>query len=171
MKIQKLDISVSVLAGVACLFFFMPNPITVWAVFVGWAWYFSLGAEPKAFAKCIPVMVVAYILASIAIVVVYMTAPNWVIPVAIAVAVTAFILMMFLKIPAFGYSIVGFVSYAVMFGGYFGQGGFGFPFLAYPAPAVPIGNIAVIALWMMMSNLIGMGFGLLSVALANIGKK
>jgi len=169
MKIQKMDLVVPILAGLACLFFFMPNPVTVWAVFIGWAWYFNLGASPQVFAKVIPPMILGYFLAGIAVVAVYLGGEAWVTVLAIVVALTVFVIMLSLKIPAFAASLVSFNSYAIMFGGYFGQAGFGFPFIA-PSAGLSIGNIAIIALWMMMSNLIGVGFGFLSIALSKSGK-
>jgi len=169
MKIQKMDVVVPVLAGLSCLFFFMPNPVTVWAVFIGWAWYFNLGAEPQAFVKAIPPMILGYILSAIAVVSVYAGGDAWVTVLAVVVAITVFVIMVSLKIPAFAASLVSFNSYAIMFGGYFGQAGFGFPFIA-PSAGLSIGNIVIIALWMMMSNLIGMGFGFLSIALSKSGK-
>ncbi|WP_406543617.1 DUF1097 domain-containing protein [Clostridium ljungdahlii] len=40
-KIEALDVSVAVLAAVSCLFMYIKVP--VWALFIGWAWYFTLG--------------------------------------------------------------------------------------------------------------------------------
>ena len=171
MKVTKLDVTVSVLAGLACLFFYMPNPVTVWALFVGWAWYFNLGATPKAFAIAIPPMIMGYVLASVAVVAAFMAGASWVIALVIALFITVFIMMMAFKTKMFYNSLVAFVSYAIMFGGFYGQSGFGFPFLTQTDAIPPIGNIVVIALWMMFSNVIGLCFGWLSVTIANLGKK
>ena len=44
-KLTSLDFSVAILAGVSCLFMYIDVP--VWALFVGWAWYFALGSKPE----------------------------------------------------------------------------------------------------------------------------
>lgn len=162
MKIQKLDISVAVLAGFACLALLVKLP--VWAIFIGWAWYFALGAEPIVFKKAIPPLLLGYVMAAVSIFL-YALNNNSLLILCGSVMITVFIIMLSLKMPMFSHSLVSFSAYSCMFAGYY----------AVNFPQVESGSMNIINLlicigWLAMSNLIGLLFGFLSVKLSRIGE-
>jgi hypothetical protein len=116
MKITKLDFSVAILAGLTCLT--MKFGLPVWALFIGWAWYFALGAKSIVFKQAIPALFVGYLLASISIVT-YAVSGYQMIALIIAVAVTVFILMLSIKTSIFSCSLASFNAYSCMFAGYY----------------------------------------------------
>ncbi|MBE5967063.1 MAG: DUF1097 domain-containing protein [Lachnospiraceae bacterium] len=116
MKIQKLDFSVAILAGLVCLA--LPLNIPVWAIFIGWAWYFALGANATAFKQSIPSMILGYVVAAISIVIYAATNYN-LIALIISVMITVFIIMMSLKTKLFACSLASFNAYSCLFAGYY----------------------------------------------------
>ena len=94
MKITKLDVAVAVLAGLTCLT--MKFGLPVWALFIGWAWYFALGTKSIAFKQAIPALFLGYLLAAIAIII-YTASGHQMIVLMIAVGITVFLLMLSIK--------------------------------------------------------------------------
>lgn len=161
MKITKLDVSVAILAGIAC--YTMLAGLPVWAIFIGWAWYFVLGATPAAFKQAIPPMILGYVLAAVSILV--FTASGFQMPVlAVIVAITVFVVMLSLKSATFSCSIASFNAYSCMFAGYYAAN-----FPKSEAMALDINNVAICALWLALSNVIGLALGYVSVRLG-VGK-
>lgn len=46
-----IELVVPVLAALSCLLMKVGGGIPVWAVFLGWAWYFAMGATPSILKK------------------------------------------------------------------------------------------------------------------------
>ncbi|SDY45753.1 DUF1097 domain-containing protein [Eubacterium barkeri] len=162
MKLEKIDVSVSILAALACIFATIQVP--VWAIFVGWAWYFALGSTPDLIKKSILPTFLGSILAVLAFILI-----DWfglmmpALPaLALAVLITVFLLMLGLKIPACGLSLVAFNAYSCLFVGY-GANAF------MVVPGIPALLNAVI--WISGANILGLLFGYLSIKLTTIGAK
>lgn len=149
-KIEALDVSVAVLAAVSCLFMYIKVP--VWALFIGWAWYFTLGATPDLIAKGIPPMITGSVLAILAFVLIniftgFMPAMAATI---VSVFITVFLLMISLKISALNISLMSFNAYSCMFIGY-GAGAY-MTIKGMPA-------LLNAAIWITGANFIGLIFG------------
>lgn len=163
MKITKLDISVAILAGLTCFGLLIKLP--VWALFIGWAWYFALGATPAAFKQAIPAMFVGYILASVTIMS-YAASGYSIWVMVAAVAVTVFILMLSLKVTPLGCALSSFNGYSCMFAGYYAGN-----FPKTVESSLEWKNIAVCILWIALANILGLICGLISVWFGNLGQK
>ncbi|KNZ40194.1 DUF1097 domain-containing protein [Acetobacterium bakii] len=161
-KIGLLDISVAVLAALSCLL--MVINIPVWALFIGWAWYFALGATPDLIKKGILPMLVGSVLAIGAFVLINMFALFMPALAAtmLSVLITVFLLMLTLKIPALNISLISFNAYSCMFVGY-GAGAY----LAISGMP-PLLNAAI---WITGANFLGLIFGWLSIKCSSIGQK
>lgn len=165
MKITALDISVTLLAGLACLFYFIHPDAPVWALFIGWAWYFALGSKPENIKKSIPHILIGAGLAISAFIMIALlnaTGMNGTISICIAVMVTVFILMMTLKFKQCSISLISFNAYTSIF--------VAFSYNAYPIIESLPGYINVV---LMVSgfSFIGVLFGWLSIAVTSLGKK
>jgi hypothetical protein len=160
-KIGALDVSVAVLAAISCLFMYIKVP--VWALFIGWAWYFSLGATSDLIVKGIAPMITGSVLAILAFVLISVLSAFMPAMAAtmVSVLITVFLLMVSLKIAALNISLVSFNAYSCMFVGY-GAGAYmtikGMPALL---------NAAV---WITGANFIGLIFGWLSIKFTILGK-
>lgn len=103
-KIGVLDISVAVLAALSCLL--MVINIPVWALFIGWAWYFVLGATPDLIKKGILPMLTGSVLAigAFLLINVFALFMPALAATMLSVLITVFLLMLSLKIPALNIS-------------------------------------------------------------------
>jgi len=164
MKLEKLDFSVAILAGLACLA--LPLNIPVWAIFIGWAWYFALGANTAVFKQGIPPMIIGYILAAVSIVIYDVSGFNLMVLI-VAVAVTVFIIMLSLKTSLFACSLTSFNAYSCLYAGYYAGS---FP-KAANGGSFDIKNVCIAAAWIMMANVLGLIIGWLSVTLGAAGNK
>lgn len=161
-KIESLDVSVAILAGVSCLFMFLSIP--VWALFVGWAWYFALGSRPELIKKCIPPLIAGNVLAAVTFLLIDLfgkAMPSMPATI-IAVVITVFLLMMTLKLPGFGLSLISFNAYSCLFVGY----GAGEYMVISGMP--PLLNAMI---WVGIGNFIGVIFGWFSILVTQAGKK
>jgi hypothetical protein len=162
-RIEKLDVSVALLAGLSCLFMYIDVP--VWAVFIGWAWYFTLGAAPEQIAKCIPpaicggaLAVVAYLLIDVFDGLITARYPDlWIVAVIIPVTITVFLLMLSLKIPKLGVSLAAFNAYSCFFIGFAAE-------TFKPVSGFEVHLNAMI--WVVGANIAGLLFGWASVKLS-----
>jgi hypothetical protein len=166
-RIEKLDVSVALLAGVSCLFMYIDVP--VWAIFIGWAWYFTLSAVPKQIAKSIPsalcggaLAVLAYVLIDVFNGLITEKNPElWIVAVIIPVIITVFLLMLSLKIPFLNVSLASFNAYSCFFVG----------FAAETFKPVSGMDVHVNAfLWVTGANIIGLLFGWASIRLTQKNK-
>ncbi|WP_019552262.1 DUF1097 domain-containing protein [Propionispira raffinosivorans] len=161
-KINSLDISVAALAAVSCLGALAGLPI--WALFIGWAWYFTLGATVAGFKQAIPPMLAGSMLAVLAIVLIDslsgMLSPLG--AMIFAVFITVFLLMLTLKIKGLDCSLASFNSYSCMFAGYYAA--------SFPVQPVYVYNLGYAVLWITGANFLGLVFGWLSIKLAGLGK-
>ncbi|OBR93651.1 hypothetical protein CLRAG_19500 [Clostridium ragsdalei P11] len=160
-KIEALDVSVAILAAVSCLFMYIKVP--VWALFIGWAWYFTLGATPDLIAKAIPPMITGSVLAILAFVLInvftgFMPAMAATV---VSVFITVFLLMISLKIPALNISLMSFNAYSCMFIGY-GAGAY-MTIKGMPA-------LLNAAIWITGANFIGLIFGWMSIKFTTFKK-
>lgn len=161
-KIERLDVSVGVLAAISCLFMYINVP--VWALFIGWAWYFTLGATPDLIKKGILPMITGSVLACLTFVLIdiFVGFMPSMAATMLSVFITVFMLMLSLKIPALNISLASFNAYSCMFVG-FGAGSYmtinGMPLLL---------NAAI---WITGANFLGLIFGWLSIACTTIAKK
>lgn len=153
-----IELVVGILAGISCLVTLPGLGIPLWALFIGWAWYFALGATPEAFKKIYPPIFTGALLAALCLWMIGFLAnigiggmPGTM----IAVAVTVFLLMMTLRIPLTSASLPAFNAYSSVFA------------LMYIGsfPELSIGPILSCTLWAMLGNFLGPVFGYLSVAL------
>lgn len=163
MKLEKLDFSVAILAALSCIL--MAAQIPVWAVFIGWAWYFALGADPSLLKKGIAPLIAGSVLAFVAFLFIDLfTAAGlpWLLPTIIAVLITVFLLMLTLKIPILNYSLISFNAYSCVFVG-FSTGTF------YTISGMPTGLNAFI--WITGANFLGLVFGWMSIRLSASRKK
>lgn len=158
---MKLNISVAVLGGLSCLFMLVNVP--VWALFIGWSWYFTLGAKPELIKGSIPPILVGSGLAALAFILIDVlsaTGMDSVFSLAstiISVIITVFLLMLTLQVPALSQSTISFNAYSCMFIGYAAS--------AY----LPVGGMPALLnafIWVTVANFIGVLFGWLSIKLA-----
>lgn len=163
MKINSLDWSVAILAGLSCLGSLFGLPI--WALFIGWAWYFTLGATKAGFKEATPPMVAGSLLAVVAIVLIDVFAGLMpVLPaMMLSVLITVFLLMLTLKIPGLGCSLASFNAYSCMFAGYYAG--------TFPAQDQYAVGLAYAVLWITGANFLGLVFGYLSIFFSQLGKK
>lgn len=164
-KIGALDVSVALLAGVSCLL--MLASIPVWALFIGWSWYFTLGATPDLIKKSILPMIAGSVLAVLAFVLIGilsatgMDAGFSLTSTIIAVIITVFLLMLTLKVEALNYSLVSFNAYSCMFVGY------------AAGTYLPIGGMSPLLnayIWIVGANFLGLIFGWLSIKVTTLKK-
>ena len=163
MKVTRLDVTVAVLAGLTVLT--MKFNFDVWALFIGWAWYFALGAKVSIFKKAIPALFVGYILAGIAVLVYAAAGFNFYVLIA-AVAVTVFLLMLSIKVPILSCSLASFNAYSCMFVGYYAG-----DFPKVKTAALDLNNIIIAILWIALANIVGILCGWISVSVGNAGSK
>ena len=153
-----IEVVVGILAGISCLVTLPGIGIPLWALFIGWAWYFALGATPKVFKISYPPVFTGALLAALCLWLVEFFNDVGIVGMLgtmIPVALTVFLLMMTLRIPIFSASLPAFNAYSSVFAlMYIG----GFPDLA-------IGPILSCTLWAMIGNFLGPVFGYLSVKL------
>jgi len=118
MKIKALDIAVPLVGALTFLFALIQLP--VWALFIGWAWYYAFGAQPGAFKTALPPTFLGAAMAILCFIMIDIMAPAVpAIPATmIGLFVTLFILMMVLKIPAFSASLPAFNAYSCFFVGF-----------------------------------------------------
>lgn len=162
MKVNSLDISVTLLAGVACLLYFIHPNAPVWSLFIGWAWYFALGSKPENIKKSIPHILIGASLAIVAFVMINLLnslGMNNTISICISVMVTVFILMMTLKIEKFSISLISFNAYSCVF--------VGFSYGAYPI-IEKLPEYLNVVLMVSGFSFIGVLFGYISIKLTSI---
>lgn len=162
MKVEKLDISVALLAGASCLVTVVGLP--VWALFIGWAWYFALVASQAPFKAAVPPLIVGSVLAMAAIVCIDRLAAaglGGLLAMIIAVVITVFLLMMSLKIPVFSTSLVSFNAYSCMFAGYYAGN--------FPVQEDYAMGFCMAFLWISGANFLGLLFGWASIKLTTLG--
>ena len=153
-----IEVVVGVLGGISCLVTLPSIGLPVWALFIGWAWYFALGATTAAFKKIIPAVFSGALLAALCIWMIgwftklgFAGMPNMM----ICVTITVFLLMCTLRIPFFSSSLPAFNAYSSVFA-LFAIGSY---------PDLVIGPILSCALWALIGNLLGPVFGYLSIKL------
>ena len=117
-SIDKNDIVVAGLSALACLFALLKLP--VWAVFIGWVWYLSLGSKPSIIR---PVARTAVLSGGLAILAIILTdaLSGLLTPMGAnmaAVFVTILGVMILLKNPA-NAAMVSFNAFSCIFAGYY----------------------------------------------------
>ncbi|MDR1043091.1 MAG: DUF1097 domain-containing protein [Clostridiales Family XIII bacterium] len=162
MKIQGLDVSVALLAGASCLLMVIQVP--VWAVFIGWAWYFTLGAKPELIKKGILPSIAGSVLACVAFPLI--GALSAVMPplaaTIISVIITVFLLMLTLKVPILNFSLMSFNAYSCIFVGYAA----GTYLVIDGMPALLNAGV-----WITGGNILGLIFGWLSILFSTSRKQ
>jgi hypothetical protein len=159
---KKLDFSVAILAGASCLLMYINVP--VWGVFIGWAWYFTLGASPGLLKKAVLPSIAGSALAVAAFLLIdlfSLAAPPMAATI-LSVVITVFALMMTLKAEIFNPSLISFNAYSCIFVGY-GAGAY----LAVEGMP-PLLNAAI---WITGANYLGLAFGWLSIFISGLGAK
>lgn len=160
-KIEALDISVAVLAAVSCLAMYLSIP--VWSLFIGWAWYFTLGAEPALIKKAFWPMITGSVLAIAAFILIgvfskFMPAMA---ATMLSVFITVLLLMLSLKVPVLGISLASFNAYSCVFVGY-GAGSF------MVVQGMP--SLLNAAIWITGANFLGLLFGWLSIKVTTLNQ-
>jgi hypothetical protein len=163
-KIEKLDVSVAVLAALSCVLMAAQIEIPVWALFIGWAWYFTLGAKPELIWQGIAPSLCGAVLAVIAFLLILgpLAGLPWLWGTIIAVLITVFLLMLTLKIPALNISLMSFNAYSCIFVGY-AAGTF--------HHINGLNGYVNAVLWITGANILGLVFGWLSIKLTTLGAK
>ncbi|HIU26460.1 MAG TPA: DUF1097 domain-containing protein [Candidatus Copromorpha excrementigallinarum] len=153
-----IEVVVGVLGGLSCIVTISGLGLPVWALFIGWAWYFALGAQPSAFKQIVPAVFPGALLAALCLWLMevftgfgFTGLPNMI----VFVAITVFLLMCALRIPICNASLPAFNAYSSVFALY-SIGGF---------PDLAIGPILSCCLWAVIGNLLGPVFGWLSIVL------
>jgi len=161
-KINSLDIIVPVFAALSCLLMLLQIP--VWALFIGWAWYYALGARPELIIKGIAPTIVGSVLAFATFLLIDVFAQGM--PViwatVLAVFITVFLLMLSLKVPALNLSLISFNAYSCIFVGY----GAGAYLVIKGMPAML--NAAI---WISGANILGLVCGWLSICFSAVFSK
>jgi len=162
MKITKLDLSVAILAGLSCFLMAIPTiNFPVWGLFIGWAWYFAEGAQPKAFGRAIPPLLFGYAMAAISAIVFAATGFHiWIL--AIIVTVTVFGIMLSCKCSIFSMSLASFNAFSCLFAGYYAGN---FPAVIKDGGWADWKHVLLASGWIAFANIVGLGFGWLSVRL------
>ena len=162
MKIKAIDLAVPIVGAAACLVMYAELPL--WALFIGWAWYYALGAEPGAFKTALPSALAGGSMGVLCFLVVgHISPPLSPIPATmVALFITLLILMMILKIPAFSASLPAYNAYSCFIIGYGAQ-----------AYLVIEGLLSLFNafVWIIGANFLGLAFGWLSIELERIFKK
>ncbi len=161
-KIGALDISVAVLAAISCLAMYLNIP--VWALFIGWAWYFTLGATTDLIKKAVLPMIAGSVLAILAFVLINVFAglmPSMAATM-LSVLITVFLLMVTLKVPALNISLVSFNAYSCMFVGYGAKS-------YLEIQGMP--DLLNAAIWVTGANFLGLIFGWMSIKCMSLRKK
>lgn len=167
MKITKLDVSVGVFSGLACLFLFIGLP--VWALFFGWAWYPVMGGKPDVFKKAIPPMLLGYLMGAISIIVGNIFNTNKVanvLSIVVIVAIAVFIIVLCGKTKTFAATLPALNAFSCIFAAYYTQDP---PFAS--ESFLDIKNLLVWIIWLAIANILGLCFGYISTKLGLLGSK
>lgn len=160
-KIDKLDITVAIVSGAACMLLFIPK-FALWATFIGITWYFVAGATTKAFKEIIPPMLLAYVLGSVACLAYNLSGFNNFVC-ALMIGLTVLLIMGFTHMEIFAFSAASFNAYSCLFAGYF--------LGAFPAVQATtfgdIGNILWSAAWLAICNMVGVVLGWLIIKIGS----
>ncbi|MBC7078127.1 MAG: DUF1097 domain-containing protein [Synergistales bacterium] len=118
-----IEIVVTILAALSCLVSVPSLQLPVWALFIGWAWYFALGGTPEVLKKIYPAMLPGSLLAVLCIwlanlLVGYMPG---LLAVIVAVLITVAILMYMLRIPLTSATLPAFNAYSCVFAAFYGK--------------------------------------------------
>jgi hypothetical protein len=152
-----IEVVVGVLAAVSCLATLPKLGLPLWALFVGWAWYFALGAKLSVFKQAYPSALAGIIVAAFNIW--FLGVLSKVMPgfpaLVISVGISVFLLMLVLKIPFTSCSLAGFNGFSITFAAFLGG--------AFPKTGNPGTDIVMAALWVAIASFIGLWFGYFSV--------
>lgn len=156
-----IEIVVAVLAGISCLVTLQAvGGFPVWALFIGWAWYFALGATPAAFKQIIPAIFPGAILAGLCIWAWLGLFNGSFLGMVITVIISVLLLMYSLKIPACSASLPAFNAYSSVFAFFTICSNAG----SFPLGATSLlGTILAVMLWCIIANALGPVFGWLSI--------
>ncbi|AGL02208.1 DUF1097 domain-containing protein [Desulfoscipio gibsoniae] len=117
-----LEIVVPILASISCLFAAPQLGLPIWALFIGWAWYYALGANINVFKQVYPAAIPGAVLAAICIwlISIFAQLMSAMLAMMIAVIITVFLLMCVLRIPLTSCGLSAFNSYSCVFATYYG---------------------------------------------------
>lgn len=154
-----IELVVPVLAAVSCLLMKVGVGIPVWAVFLGWAWYFSMGATPATFKQIYPAVIPGAVLAGLCFWLMgffTQVGIGGMLGIMLAVFITVVLLMLVLRIPATSASLPAFNAYSTVFALYVIPNGY---------PDLGISPILSCVIWAIIANFLGPIFGYLSIYL------
>ncbi|MGI6711277.1 MAG: DUF1097 domain-containing protein [Bacillota bacterium] len=154
-----IELVVPVLAAISCLLMKVGVGLPVWAVFLGWAWYFALGATPSAFKQIYPVIIPGAVLAGLCFWLMGFFAQVGIggMPgTMLSVFITVVLLMLMLRIPATSASLPAFNAYSTVFALYVIPNSF---------PDLGVNPILSCVIWAIIANALGPIFGYLSIYL------
>lgn len=154
-----LDIIVAVLAGASCLLTLPWLGIPVWNVFIGWAWYYALGATPQAFKQIFPAIIPGAVLAYLCFILANYFSPfmDPMVALIVSVIIVVILLMLVLKVPLCSNSLVAFNAFSCVFATYYG----GF----YPQSGDFYTDTFMALVWSLIASFLGPLFGWLSIYL------
>lgn len=117
-----IEIVVAILAAISCLVALPQLGLPVWALFIAWAWYFALGANPGVFKSVYPAALAGAVLAVVCIWLIsaFMGFMSLMPAMMLAVFITVFLLMLVLRVPATSCGLAAFNGYSCVFATYYG---------------------------------------------------
>lgn len=162
MKFKAIDLAVPIVGAATCLVMYAEIPL--WALFIGWAWYYTLGPEPDAFKSALPPTLAGGAMGVLCFIVVgFISPPLSPIPATMAALfITLLILMMIFKIRAFSVTLPAFNAYSWFIIGY----GANTYMVIRGLP--PLLNAFI---WIIGANILGLVFGWISIEVEKLLKK
>ena len=141
------DFLMATASGLTALFMLVDIP--VWAVFIGWTWYLSIGANVRAIKEGTITCILGGVLALSSVVCIDLLKPYlpWLLPNIIGVFPNILLLILTFKIPGIQ-PLVGFNAFSCIFAGYYLNG-----FPVHPDYWV---NILMAFLYINGANIIGL---------------
>ncbi|SHK54228.1 Protein of unknown function [Selenomonas ruminantium] len=117
-NINREDTIMATASGLTAVFLLVDIP--VWAVFIGWTWYLSIGADVRAIKEGTITCILGGILALSSVVCIDLLQPclPWLLPNMIGVFPNILLLILSFKIPGIQ-PLVGFNAFSCIFAGYY----------------------------------------------------
>lgn len=161
----SVELSVTILAGLACVFLHPSINLPVWILFIAWSWYFTLGSTPLAFKEAIPSLGLGMAVCILAILLIDIFGKSMgpVLSIAVAVFITVLIMMYSLKLNLFKSSTVAFNAYSCMFAGYYQK--------CFPSNGNYVHDLVFAVIWIGGACILGLIVGFLSIEMTKIGVK
>jgi len=163
---MPIELVVAFLAAIACLISWPGLGIPVWAVFIGWAWYFAMGGKQEKFKEIYSAILPGAICSAIAIWIIFhlMSIGMILIPaMMIGAFVSVLLLMAVLRFLTPTVGFIAFNAYSTLFAVFYGG--------AFPKTGVFLHDLGWAFLFALIGNAVGPIFGYLSIVLSSLKEK